>query len=521
MLLTRFSHLLRNLVWLSLAWQLSACSTLPKQNISETPTTKLTSSETSSTTLARKLHPHVKKKNHLSGFYLLLNDLNAFAIRIKLIDLAEKSIDAQYYLFHDDMVGNLFLEHLLAAADRGVRVRLLLDDMGAFGQDEKLKALSSHHNISVKVFNPFANRQSQLVDLFTRPHKIDRRMHNKSLTVDNQVTVVGGRNIGNEYYDADKRLRFGDLDVLGVGTIVPEVSDSFDQYWNYQLAYSIKDLYRKPVDLFELRKQLAASTTSAASAIYQERLSKAALNNLLETSELPLDWGKATLYKDPPDKVRWKRKKHYSHLGPVINDQLTVSKQEMLLVTPYFIPGQGGVKTLATLVKNGTEVYALTNSLASTDVKVVHSGYMKYRMDMLKAGVKMYEMKPDPRLDPKKPNKRDKSLFSLHAKLFVFDRKSLFVGSMNLDPRSAHLNTELGILIEHPGMATRASEQFHELLDRLAYRLILNEHADEAWIRWQEQTPNGLRQHLKEPHERNIDIIGIALLQLLPIESQL
>jgi putative cardiolipin synthase len=514
------AHCLRTLICLILIWQLAACSQLPKQNLSDS-TTKLTPSTTNSTTLARKLHPHIKKHPNLSGFYLMLNDLSAFNIRLELIDLAEKSIDVQYYLFHDDIVGNLFLEHLLAAADRGVRVRLLLDDMGAFGQDKKLKAFASHRNISVKVFNPFANRHSQLIDLVSRPHKIDRRMHNKSFTVDNQVTVVGGRNIGNEYFYADKRLRFGDLDVLGVGPIAVEVTDSFDQYWNTPLAYAIKDLYKKPADSFDLRKQLAASTTSLPSKKYQERLAKAELNNFFGTTALPLDWGKATLYQDPPEKVRWQRKKHNNHLGAVINDQLANTRQEILLVTPYFVPGKEGVGALAALVKNGTDVHALTNSLASTDVRLVHSGYMKYRMELLKAGVKMYEMKPDPRLDLENPNKRDKALFSLHAKLFVFDRKSLFIGSMNLDPRSAHLNTELGILIEHPGMASSAAKQFHDLLDRLAYRLMLNEDDDEAWIRWQEQTPKGSQLHLKEPHQRHVDIIKIALLQLLPIESQL
>lgn len=496
---------------------LLACAQLPDNN--NRPASH-SIAKTADTFLGQRFTPLLTSHPNQTGFYLLLDDVEAFAIRLKLIDVAEKSIDAQYYLLNDDLTGRLFLQHLLAAADRGVRVRLLLDDMGTEGDDALLAALASHPQFSVRVFNPFRSRRLHLLDFATRLREVDRRMHNKAFTVDNLVSIVGGRNIGDEYYSASDTKQFGDLDVLSVGGVTRTVSHSFDLFWNNELSYPIERLAKSPGSLDKLRTELQTSADDEQAAIYQQRMQTSAFIAMLTRPLMALEWSSGRVYYDPPEKVRWPRQYHDSHFGPLLEAQMGKTRESLLLVTPYFVPGKRGVSLLEHMAREGMQVYALTNSLAATDVKVVHAGYAKYRYSLLKAGVKLYEMKPDfypgPLQDP-----NSYSVSSLHTKLFVFDQQRLLVGSMNLDPRSAHFNTELGILIENPKLAQRMAEEYQARLHLLAYELRLRGSEGNEWIEWREYTPEGIKRYIKDPKSAFLERMGLGLLGLLPYEHEL
>ncbi len=508
---------LRNLLIFLSVCGLTACANLPDN--SNRPVTQ-TITSTADTLLGKRFQPLLAQHPNQSGFYLLQDDVEAFAIRLKLIDVAEKSIDAQYYLLHDDLVGRIFLQHLLKAADRGVRVRLLLDDIGTEGDDDMLSALASHPNFSVRVFSPFRSRSLHVLDFLTRLREVDRRMHIKTFTVDNMISISGGRNIGDEYYSASRIKQFGDLDVLSAGPVNRSIAHSFDLYWNDELAYPIERLVRSPGSLQQLRTTLSIAADDKQAELYQQHMKTSAFLTMLNQPVMALEWGAGRVYYDSPEKIRSPRQGSLKHFDPILEAQMGKTRENLLLVTPYFIPGEDGVELLGHLTSNGMQVYALTNSLAATDVKVVHSGYTRYRLDLLRAGVKLYEMKPDVYSSPFR-DPQSYSVSSLHAKLFVFDKEWLFIGSMNLDPRSAHLNTELGILIENRNLARKMSAEYQGRLKTLAYELKLRGYEGNEWVEWLEYTPTGIKHYIKDPKTPFLERAAIGLLGILPIEHEL
>ena len=465
-----------------------------------------------------------------SGFFLLGNGLDAFVARAALAQVAERSIDVQYYMIHNDLTGALFAEQLLKAADRGIRVRVLIDDMDLEGRDTGLSAFAVHPNIELRIFNPFDRQTMRVLQFITRFGAVTRRMHNKSFTVDNQATIVGGRNIGDEYFEADPLLTFADLDILAIGPVVKEVSASFDEYWNSSLAYPIAvlrpDLNGKN-DQKARRKKLEEYLGQNSVTEYLQALEHSSLVNAIKNHEVTYTWGKARVYSDHPDKLKSYEEDKTYDLAHKLGRYFDEVHKELIIFSPYFVPGKKGTETLTALSKRGVRVRILTNSLASTDVGVVHAGYAKYRRELLRAGVELYEM--NKRLSKAQRKERNSgkkrvgsSKASLHAKSFIFDRKQIFVGSLNLDPRSVTENTEIGIMVTSKEIANDMAKAFDLMTTTMAFRLELNTDEDGMeLISWHGKKKGKEHVWPVEPNTGFWQRLGIFFISLLPIESQL
>jgi cardiolipin synthase C len=463
-----------------------------------------------------------------SGFHLLGNGLDAFVARAVLSRFAERSIDVQYYLYHDDLVGKLFTDLLLKAADRGVRVRLLVDDMDLAGRDLGAAALDSHPEIEVRIFNPFSRHVGRTSQFITRLGAVTRRMHNKTFTVDNQVAILGGRNIGNEYFDADPDLEFADLDVIAIGPVVKEVSSVFDRYWNSELAYPVSVLLEgdppTPENIEELRSILNEYVADQTDSEYLRALRNSDLADKLRKDQVDFSWGEAEVVFDRPEKLLHDFSKTEYHLAPMLRPYWEKVEKELIIFSPYFVPGKPGTAFLVQLAQRGVKVRILTNSLASNDVGLVHAGYKKYRKDLLRGGIELYELNKKLNRKQRKEKKGEggSSKASLHAKSFVFDRKQVFIGSLNLDPRAVMHNTEIGVVLKVPEMAEEMAKWFEENIEQLSFRLELkkDENGSEKllWHGW-EKGKQVVYTH--DPHTGFWRRLGIGFMSIWPIESQL
>lgn len=484
--------------------------------------------ESKYTRLGQGIMKEAENQQGSSGFYLLNNGLDAFVARLALMEAADQTLDVQYYLFHRDVTSKLFTHYLLRAADRGVRVRLLLDDFGHYGQERLFRALVEHPNISIRLFNPFVNRKLPYLDFLTRFSKVQRRMHNKSFVVDEQAAIIGGRNIGNTYFSADEYANFTDLDVLGIGQFATDVSQVFDLYWQHSLAVPVQALQRRTIklSLAGVRRKLARRRHYKTSRAYLARLADLELVEQLKAGELELYWAESELLYDHPDKLLNDYADTRGHLAPTLDCLWQEVSREAVLVSPYFIPGDNGVATFADWVAKGAKVTILTNSLAANDVPLVHASYARYRQPLLKAGVQLWELQPNCKKSRK--SRRAKGLpssakVSLHAKTLIFDRKILFVGSLNLDPRSLNLNTEIGVLIQSPAIAEFASKIFLAELPEHAWRLDIN-HGNNAndrlsWL--DESNPAAVIHYHSEPEASRWRRFKVWAFGCLPLESLL
>lgn len=515
---------IRSILALGALLILAGCTTLP-ENTSRQASFAMT--DTSDTQLARQFSKLRADHDDETGFVLLGRGVDAFLARALLAQSAERSIDAQYYLLHDDLTGRLFIDQLLAAADRGVRVRLLVDDMDLQGRDHGARALDSHPNFEVRIFNPFSRSGSRTLQLLTGFGRVTRRMHNKSFSVDNQVTIVGGRNIGNEYFEADPSVDFNDLDVLATGPVTREVTASFDRYWNHPLAYPIATLQPSlPEDesLPVFRDKLNAYVDTQRDGVFLSALHDAPLAHRLRKGDLDLRWGSASVVADDPDKLVSDRGDTHFHLATALQPRFAALQHDLVIFSPYFVPGKQGTEFLSNLARRGIRVRILTNSLASTDVAVVHAGYAKYRKDLLRAGVELFEMKADENTadDDGKRMLSGSSRASLHAKSFVLDHETIFIGSLNLDPRSVVENSEIGILLQEPVTAAEMSDWFDRHVPKRAYRVELVDGSNGSErIRWREGDDADARVFNSEPDASWSQRLLVTLASLLPIESQL
>jgi len=477
------------------------------------------------TALAAAVRAPVAAHPGESGLHALPDGREAFAARLALADTAQRSLDVQYYIWNKDLVGKVLLEHLLRAADRGVRVRLLLDDLGTSPSDDVLLAIDSHRNIEVRMFNPLALRSPRLLGLLADFGRVNRRMHNKSFTADGQVAIVGGRNIGDEYFGANETVNFADLDVVLIGPVVREVSTEFDLYWNNQSAIPMATLARQnttPEQFAAKRAELAAYDATAERSVYAESVRDSEFVRQLRNRSVSYYWGQAKIVNDNPDKVATSAARTETHLAPQLREVVDKTKRELFLVSPYFVPGKQGVEVLAAVHQRGARVVVITNSLASTDGLPVHSKYQHYRKALLEAGVELYELKPTAgALQERRPNSfrgpSGSGSSGLHAKTFAFDRRIGFVGSFNLDPRSSKLNTEMGVLFNCPALAKRLPENTERDLVRNAYRVQL-EHNRLVWI-----TREGDKEvrYNSEPAVGLWKRIKVSVLSWLPIEGLL
>ncbi|TDV64415.1 phospholipase D family protein [Pseudomonas sp. LP_7_YM] len=405
-----------------------------------------------------------------SGFRLLPNSTEAFMARAELIRNAKTSLDLQYYIVHDGLSTRALIDELLKAADRGVRVRILLDDTTSDGLDEVIATLAAHPNIQIRLFNPLNLGRStgatrSLGRLFNLSQQ-HRRMHNKLWLADSAVAIVGGRNLGDEYFDAEPNLNFTDIDMLSVGPVAEQLSHSFDQYWNSTLSKPVDDFIYWPPnakDLAEARKHLDASLEQAhveKKALY-ERLMAYKTRPRMKTWLNELIWAHNQALWDAPTKVlsRGEPDPHLLLTTQLSPDLLNVH-QELMMISAYFVPGQQGLTYLTGLSDKGVSVDLLTNSLEATDVPAVHGGYAPYRKALLAHGVKLFELRRQPG-DPSSARGsgpkflqtrtlKGGSESSLHSKAMIFDRQKIFVGSFNFDPRSVLWNTEVGVLVDSP-----------------------------------------------------------------------
>ncbi len=517
---------------LLVALGLTSCASLPTDYPREESHVM---ADTDGTRLGRAVGPQVAVHPGLSGAYPLPRGMDAFVARLVLAEAADRSLDVQYYIWRNDVTGRLLLEHLLRAADRGVRVRLLLDDMGTAPDDGHLLLIDSHPNIEVRLFNPVAARKTRMLGALAEFGRVNRRMHNKSFIADGQAAIVGGRNIGDEYFEAAADLDFADLDVLAVGAVVQQVSGAFDLYWNSPAAIPIAALASKPISDEERngsRAALAEFSESQRAGEYAQGLRNSTLAKELQAGSLSLTWCRADALYDDPAKVAQAPDEQGTVMLPRLGRITDSTESELLIVSPYFVPGTAGVDYFRRMRGRGVRVVVLTNSLAATDVSAVHAGYSRYRRALLEAGVEIYEVKPTARRSDDKGRKDDashglggSSRASLHAKVFVFDRRAVFVGSLNLDPRSVSLNTEIGIVFESPELAAQISGELTGKVSDAAYRLELVPGAGAAGstrsIEWVERENGREVRYATEPQSGVWRRFGGWFLSWLPIESQL
>ncbi len=489
----------------------------------------------SGTALARAVAPLAEANPGLSGVVALADSREAFAARALLAAAAERTLDVQYYIWHRDTTGTLMLGNLLAAADRGVRVRLLVDDNGIGGLDPALSALDSHPNIEVRIFNPFTTRRLKPLGYAIDFRRLNRRMHNKTFTADGVATIVGGRNIGDEYFGAREGDLFADLDVLAVGPIATEVADDFERYWASESAYRAADLL--PPAGADQRAALAAEARAVESGAnaraYVRAVSKTALVRDLLAGTLPLEWARVTMVSDDPAKGVG-RAPPGGTVAERLAQILDSPARSVRIVSGYFVPGKDGADELARLARAGVEVSVLTNGLATTDVALVHSGYAHRRRGLLEAGVRLFEMKPETgqRAERLHLFRKGSTLggepaagpvfrgagSSLHAKTFAVDGERLFVGSFNFDPRSHELNTEVGFIIESAELAAQLDQAFASAIPRRAYEVRLADGGKMVWLEAPEGEPGRPIVHETEPNTTAISRGLTQVLSWLPLE---
>ncbi|MBY6186636.1 phospholipase D family protein [Marinobacter hydrocarbonoclasticus] len=462
---------------LSVALALSGCAQLPDR---EPAPPSWTLRDIQDTELAKATAVEIAAHPNQSGALILNDAMDAFVARLGMVVAAQKSLDLQYYIWHDDLTGRVLHNGLLRAADRGVRVRLLLDDLDTSGKSDTLFGLDAHPNIEIRVFNPFASRDGRVAGFVTDFGRVNRRMHNKTFTVDNSLTVLGGRNIGDEYFNATEDVVFGDLDVLCQGKVVEEVSIQFDLYWNSPWAYPLSRFAkgRDPgVDLANFRVETALHFEEAEQSRYAQAL-VGAVERLKTLGSDDFSWGNSKLIYDDPGKVGGLELSTDTHLAPELLKAMAQVQHDLLIISPYFVPGERLTQYLVTMVERGIRVRIVTNSLAANDVPVVHAGYMRYREALVAGGVELFEFKApleSPKEEDKAPFWKGASRGSLHAKSLVFDEQGLFVGSFNLDARSAVLNTEIGVLLHSPEYAEHFSKEIDKVVLDWAYQVKLED----------------------------------------------
>jgi putative cardiolipin synthase len=475
--------------------------------------------DTQSCRLAQSISARVQSHPGRSGIVELRDGRDAFAARAHLADAADYTLDIQYYIWRADMSGTLLFEAIRRAADRGVRVRLLLDDNNTNGLDDLLAALDSHPNIEIRLFNPFVLRRFRTLNIYDFA-RLNRRMHNKSFTADNQVTIVGGRNVGDEYFAAHQKIDFVDLDVMAIGPVVTDVSKDFERYWRSESAYPVASILKRPsrASIQALAETAQRITHEPAALAYVGALRDSRFVQELMAGTLRYEWAVTRTLSDDPSKVLG-RARPYQLLSERLSRALEDPKRELQLVTAYLVPTKAGMQALTGLARSGVRITILTNSLEATDVGVVHAGYAKRRKQLLKAGIRIFELK---RLSGRRQG-RDRALTgssgsSLHAKTFGVDRERVFVGSLNFDPRSARLNTEMGFVISSPVLASRLADAFASEIPERSYEVRLSRFGRLEWV---ERREGETIVHKQEPGAGVVRLFGLYLLSKLPIEWML
>jgi len=516
---TKTTRLFLQFLQLFLVAFLAGCATV-NFDYPKTESNALPVQDTAGSHLGRQVTDIVAAHPGESGFHPIYAGIDSLALRLLLAERAEHTIDAQYFLIHDDLVGNLFLNALLRAANRGVRVRFLLDDVLSKGLDPGLAALDSHENIEVRIFNPFAHRRARALDV-TSLGRITRRMHNKSFTVDNQVTLIGGRNIANEYFDASAHEKFSDLDVLTIGPMVPEVSTMFDMYWNHRAAVPIAALADNPKSaaeaLAKLGDRVRQSFETARTSEYADAV-RQSIVNYVESDTKALIWAPYDLVYDSPDKSSADTADESEFITTQMTETIGEIEKQLFVITPYFVLLKDDIEGFSGLLNRGVDVTVLTNSLAANNHTAAHGGYSPSRKPLLRKGAHLYELRAnvdspaDEKLPPHAP------VSTLHAKTFVVDGKSIFIGSFNWNQRSVHRDTELGVIIHSPEIANELVGRVSAALPLGSFKVSLNESGKLLWT----GTENGQEVVVtKEPQTGFWKRLAAGIMRMMPIKSQL
>ncbi len=514
----RLRHALRALCLGAAVLLAAGCASLPPP----APRTEFRAyTGTAETEIGQAIAPLLAAHPDLSGLHAMPDAFDAFAARMIMAAAAQRSIDAQYFIWHDDQVGMLLFQALWQAAERGVRVRLLLDDGGTSGIDATLALLDAHPNIELRLYNPFAYRGSRTLGYMTDFTRLNKRMHNKSFTVDNQASVVGGRNIANEYFGAAGSIALADLDVLAIGAVVPQVSAQFDRFWSSASAYPAAQLLPPaPADAAQqLRDAFARARADPVAADYVNAVAQSPILADLLRRRLDLDWTHARLIYDDPAKTLDRSARTDVLLFPALMETLGKPARSFDIVSPYFVPGDEGSALLADLARSGVRVRVLTNSLASSDESVVHAGYMKRREELLRAGVRLYELKPTANEESLRVRGRFGAgkVAGLHAKTYAVDGERIFVGSFNFDQRSARLNTELGVVLDSRIGAAELAQLFDEDVPTLAYEVRLAPQGE--GLEWVERSASGVEKRYDVDPQTDWRLrFKVGFLAGLPIE---
>ena len=505
---------------LSILFTLTGCATRLPTDVQRTPSAAIANHTT--TYLGQLFDDATAMHPAESGFALIRKGRPAFTDRIAMTALAEKSLDLQYYIWEADTTGRILSLQLIAAADQGVRVRVLIDDNNIAGRDSPIAALDAHPNIEIRIFNPFAHRGSRLFGYLTDFNRLNHRMHNKVIIADNALAIVGGRNIGNHYFGVHTDANFRDLDIAAAGPIVRDLSKVFDHFWNGQWSYPISTLANRTHSEGDLRNTVATIQTLIQDEEYPYPLNQdvAELTGQMRKVRDSFIWARGEVVWDDPGAVQ--SGKGASIIHEKLYQKFQTLENELLIESAYFVAAERGVQAAHKLQEKGVKIRALTNSLASNDVVAAHAGYAKYRKALIEADVQLYELRPDstsPTVIEKKSVSRGQSKAALHTKAIVFDRESIFVGSFNLDPRSANINTEMGLYVEDTELARQLAVYMDEgVQPNNAYQVMLDENGK---LVWRTQIDGEPVTYTTEPESTLWQRFMSGFIKMLPVEEQL
>jgi len=493
----------------------TSCATLPEDYPRRTSTAIQDYLDTS---VGRLIEETAVQHPDESGFAIIRHGREAFTARIAVADLAEKSLDVQYYIWEQDATGRIFAERLIQAADRGVRVRILVDDINLAGHDSRVAAVDAHPNIEIRIFNPFANRDKRGLDFLVDLNRINHRMHNKLMVIDNAVAIVGGRNIGNHYFGVATDANFRDLDIAAAGPVVRDASRVFDHFWNGDWAVPIAALVKRSHTEADLRAFVETVHTRIAEDEYPYPLDQDVddLKSALAAIRDQFVWAPGRIVWDDPAGIE-----EGIAEGVMIRRLFSKARtlqSELLIESAYFVTQDKAIDAMKELTERGVRVRVLTNSLASNDVVAAHAGHAKRRKQLLEDGIELYELRPDAGA-VKQRVITGESTAALHTKAAVFDRESVFIGSFNLDPRSASINTEAGLYVESPELAEQVVAFMDEgVQPQNSYRVLLNEDGALVWTT--EIEGREVRYH-EEPEATLGQRFMSGVIMLLPVEHQL
>lgn len=433
------------------------------------------------TTLHRRVDNWLATNPGPSGFYPLINGTDALGARLRLIGAAEKTIDVQYFMMKTDAAGFVFSAALLEAADRGVRVRFLLDDIFTSVRNEDLAIIDGHPNIELRLYNPISRRGIGMFNYLGHFKSANRRMHNKSFIVDNQAAIVGGRNIADEYYDLNTAGEFRDFDMFVIGPVAADVSKEFDSFWNHSRAVPAEAVIGKfsEQELEKFRNDIRHKFLAESRRVHEHAVNSDLMRSF-DNQETLLYSADAVVLTDDPNKLVSEISQENMILVQQLAEIVEEATREVIVMTPYFVPGDDGVEFWRSIVAKGVRVVIITNSLASNNHTSVHSGYSKYRKDIIRAGVELYEARANAVSDSGEGATQAKSM-TMHTKAMMFDRERLFVGSLNLDPRSIEINSEMGLVVTSAKMSGDLADRLFENLADWTYRVKLNE---DGRLRW-------------------------------------